>query len=288
MATKELSLGVAPSASFSSYLSCVNQFPKLTKEEELELAQNYREHGCLESARRLIMANLRYVLPIVKPYFSFGMAKGDIVQEGNVGLMKAVKLFDPTHNVRLITFAVKWIKAEVHEFIIKNWRVVKLATTKAQRKLFFNLSKFKKEPGFLSDEKKQEVATALDVSYADVSQMEMRLSKTDECFHATSLDEDYLSPEAKIGENEISYWEDERDTNLILNHVHQALRSLNEREQHIMSLRWLGDEKRPFKDLADDMGISIERVRQIEKKALEKVKLSLKSFGVNELPESLR
>ncbi len=279
MTQSAFSIALSPSASFSSYLAHVNAFPKLSKEQEVELARQYREEGCLESARQLVMCNLRYVIPTVKPYFSFGLAKTDIVQEGNIGLMKAAKLYDPSHNVRLISFAVKWIKAEVHEFVIKNWRIVKLATTKAQRKLFFNLSKFKKDTGLLSYEQKQEVAEALDVSEKDVSQMEARLYSQDESFSATTIDEQYLAPEAKMGASSLASWETDRDTEKLMHHVQDALRDLSERERMIISARWLSEKKAPLKELAKVFDVSMERVRQIEKSALREVKAKLEAAG---------
>lgn len=265
--------------SFDTYLMGVNQLPKLTAEEEQELAIRFREQGDLEAARQLVVANLRFVLHIARGYNGYGLALPDLVQEGNIGLMKAVKRFDPGVGVRLVSFAVHWIRAEIHEFVIKNWRIVKIATTKAQRKLFFNLKKSKKRLGWLSANEAHAVADDLGVKVETVYEMENRLDSYDMAFDApvneghnesgnyspSTFLANKASDPAEMVEN--SDWDDYEQTRL-----HTALAQLDERSRDILASRWLKDKKSTLHELADRYSVSAERIRQLEKNAMKKMK----------------
>ncbi|MCI0652853.1 MAG: RNA polymerase sigma factor RpoH [Methylococcaceae bacterium] len=266
--------------SFDQYLISVTQLPKLNAEEERRLALRFRETGDLEAARQLVMANLRFVVHIARGYRGYGLALPDLVQEGNIGLMKAVKRFDPDVGVRLVSFAVHWIRAEIHEFVIRNWRIVKIATTKAQRKLFFNLKKSKKRLGWLNAHEAHAVAGDLGVKVETVYEMENRLDSHDLAFD-TPVNEDpeesgnfcpstYLAasqasdPAAML---ESSEWDRYKQTRL-----HDALDQLDDRSRDILASRWLNDEKSTLHELADRYSVSAERIRQLEKNAMKKLK----------------
>ncbi len=273
---------LAPSlstGSFESYLAGVKQIPRLTAEEERELAARFREKGELGAARQLVIANLRFVVHIARGYNGYGLALPDLVQEGNIGLMKAVKRFDPSVGVRLVSFAVHWIRAEIHEFVIRNWRIVKVATTKAQRKLFFNLRKSKRRLGWLNASEAQTVADDLGVKLETVYQMENRLESHDMAFDGPvrgSQDEPlscspstYLSatdtdPAAMIERSD----SDKHEQKLL----HTALKELDDRSRDILASRWLTEEKSTLHELADRYGVSAERIRQIENNAMKKLK----------------
>lgn len=267
-----------PVGSLEAYIYQVNQIPMLSKEEEQELASRFHDEGDLEAARRLVMAHLRFVVRVASGYMGYGLSQADLIQEGNVGLMKAVKRFNPEVGVRLVTFAVHWIKAEMHEFIIRNWRVVKIATTKAQRKLFFNLRSAKKRLGWFSQEEVAHVAEALNVSTEEVLRMEQRLNAHDCPFDPSPSDtddetsfapanylEDHSADPASLVEN--SDWSDQGKDQL-----YTAFAKLDERSQHILQARWLGEEKQTLQELANHYSISPERVRQLEKNAMQKLK----------------
>lgn len=251
------------------YLREINAIPMLSAEEEQALFARYQQEGDLLAAQQIVLAHLRFVVRVAKSYAGYGLAIADLIQEGTIGLMKAVKRFSPSMNVRLVTFAVHWIKSEIHEFVIKNWRIVKVATTKAQRKLFFKLRGEKKRLGWFSREEINQVAQDLGVNPKDVMEMETRLHAHDDAFdHDAEDDETGFSPSHYLAAPEA---EEEGDHSLLF----EALSSLDERSQDIIKHRWLNDDKSSLKDLADKYGISIERVRQIEKQAMEKMRATL-------------
>jgi len=263
---------------FDSYLNTVSQMPKLTPEHEKELAILYREHGDLEAAKTLVMSNLRFVAHVARGYSGYGLPLADIMQEGNVGLMKAVKRFDPDMGVRLVSFAVHWIRAEIHEYVIKNWRIVKVATTKAQRKLFFNLRKSKKGLGWLSKDDAEAIAENLDVDLKIVYEMEERLDGRDMAFDLPANDSSEDSVSAPV-----NYLEQQSaDPALLLENadwkgheeslLSEALAELDERSQDILKSRWLSEKKATLHELAARYGVSAERIRQLEKNAMKKLK----------------
>ncbi|MCS6785419.1 MAG: RNA polymerase sigma factor RpoH [Thiobacillaceae bacterium] len=267
--------------SLDNYIQAVNRFPILSAEEEYALAKRFREHNDLEAARQLVLSHLRLVVSIARHYLGYGLPHADLIQEGNVGLMKAVKRFDPDRGVRLVSFAVHWIKAEIHEFILRNWRLVKVATTKAQRKLFFNLRSLKQGDGALTTREVQEVAQTLNVHQDDVREMEKRLYGQDIALEP-SLDEDegngvspiaYLSAPDADPSTQLEKVEREK---LATEGLSRALESLDARSRHIIEARWLNEENpATLHELAAVYGISAERVRQIEAKALQKLKVAL-------------
>jgi len=266
-----------PVGSLDSYIERISQIPVLTKDEEIALATRFRSENDLEAARHLVLSHLRFVVHIARGYLGYGLPMGDLVQEGNVGLMKAVKRFDPTVGVRLVSFAVHWIRAEIHEYVLRNWRLVKVATTKSQRKLFFNLRKMKKNLAWLSEAETQAVARDLGVEVSDVREMEQRLSARDMSFDpAPEADEDenyspamYLpasnaDPALEVEREE---WDENSSDRLEL-----ALERLDERSRSIVKRRWMTDDKATLHELADEYGISAERVRQVETNAINKLK----------------
>jgi RNA polymerase sigma-32 factor len=268
-----------PVGSLDAYMDAVTRVPVISREDELRLALNLRDNSDLEAARQLVMSHLRFVVHIARGYTGYGLPLGDLVQEGNVGLMKAVKRFDPDVGVRLVSFAVHWIRAEIHEYVLRNWRLVKVATTKAQRKLFFNLRKSKKHLGWLSAEETQTVARELGVTVAEVTQMEQRLSARDVTFDPlpnADDDEEAFSPSAYLQAADADpavaverhEWE---DTTLV--RLRSALATLDARSRSILERRWLVDDnKATLHELADEYAVSAERIRQIETSALKKLK----------------
>ncbi len=279
LALREQQLPALTAGSLDAYIRVVNGLPSLDADEERELAIRLRDHNDLQAAQQLVLANLRFVVHIARGYAGYGLQLADLVQEGNIGLMKAVKRFDPEVGVRLISFAVHWIRSEIHEFVIRNWRIVKIATTKAQRKLFFNLRSSKKRLGWLNDAEVNAVAEDLNVKPEEVLQMEQRLSGQDVTFEASSDDDDESSwgPESYLESHtdidpgqslaEIE-WEDHQRSKL-----QQALAALDERSRDILQQRWLSeDSKTGLKELAEQYGVSAERVRQIEAQALKKLR----------------
>jgi len=270
-----------PGANLENYMHEVHKIPVLTVKEEKEIATRLRENEDLDSARLLVMHNLRFVIKVARSYSGYGLPLGDLVQEGNVGLMKAVKRFDPTMNVRLISFAVHWIRAEIHEFILKNWKIVKIATTKAQRKLFFNLRSSKKRLGWFNQQQVHDVAKDLGVSTKDVVEMEKRMNGTDITFDLESSSSDdsaNYSPshylEAKTVDPaqhlEDQDWEDH--TKQLFS---QALLTLDDRSKDIIHNRWLVESKATLQELAKKYEISAERIRQLEVTAIKKIKESI-------------
>ncbi|UNU74266.1 RNA polymerase sigma factor RpoH [Moraxella nasovis] len=266
----------APGINLGAYINNVHQIPILTPEEEKTLAHRYYDDGDVEAARLLVMSHLRFVIHIARSYSGYGLSQADLIQEGNLGLMKAVKRFDPNKGVRLVSFAVHWIKAEIHEFVIKNWRIVKVATTKAHRKLFFNLRSLKKSSNQLTLEEATAIAKDLDVTVKQVFEMESRLTSYDASFEMQDSDEDdgryapqlYLEDEVNPADVvEETDWEENTSAAL-----HAAMNELDERSRDIITQRWLADQKSTLHDLAAVYNISAERVRQIEKNAMEKIK----------------
>jgi RNA polymerase sigma-32 factor len=277
--TRNADLALAgPLGSLDAYLDRVSRIAVLSRDEERELAIRFRRDNDLEAARELVLSHLRFVVHIARGYTGYGLPIGDLIQEGNVGLMKAVKRFDPSLNVRLVSFAVHWVRAEIHEYVLRNWRLVKVATTKAQRKLFFNLRRLKKNLSWLSGEETLAVAKDLGVSPAEVSEMEQRLAARDLSFDpAPDTDEDetafspaaYLpAPDSDPAESvEADEWESDSTQRL-----RSAMERLDDRSRDILERRWIGEEKATLHQLADKYGVSAERIRQIESNALVKLR----------------
>lgn len=270
---------LVPGASLEAYVHSVNSIPLLTPERERELAERLFYKEDVEAARQLVLAHLRFVVHIAKSYSGYGLAQADLIQEGNVGLMKAVKRFNPEMGVRLVSFAVHWIKAEIHEFILRNWRIVKVATTKAQRKLFFNLRKSKKRLGWLNASEVKAVAADLNVSEREVLEMESRLSGRDIGFDAPAGEDDDNAPPAPVAylvaqdEDPAQAYERRDSEGSKLDLLREGMATLDARSRDIISRRWLDDEhKVTLQELADEYGVSAERIRQVEANALKKMK----------------
>ncbi|SFB38477.1 RNA polymerase sigma factor RpoH [Azotobacter beijerinckii] len=274
---------LVPGANLEAYVHAVNSIPLLTPEQERELAGRLYYQQDLEAARQMVLAHLRFVVHIARSYSGYGLAQSDLIQEGNVGLMKAVKRFNPEMGVRLVSFAVHWIRAEIHEFILRNWRIVKVATTKAQRKLFFNLRSQKKRLAWLNNDEVHAVAESLGVEPHEVREMESRLSGQDMAFDpAADADDDsaFQSPAHYLEDQrydparqlEEADWSDSAAANL-----HEALGGLDERSRDILYQRWLAEEKATLHDLAAKYKVSAERIRQLEKSALNKLKGSIQA-----------
>ena len=277
----QMALTIPQSGSIESYIQSVSNIPMLSADEEKSLAERLFNEGDLTAARELVMSHLRFVVHIAKSYSGYGLAQADLVQEGNIGLMKAVKRFDPNVGVRLVSFAVHWIKAEIHEFVLKNWRIVKVATTKAQRKLFFNLRKSKKRLGWFTHQEVQKVAEELGVSEKEVLQMEARMGSQDTAFDLSSDDGDdnsNFSPaqylEDKSENVEAAVINADYDSNASAR-LYSAIKTLDERSQYIIETRWLNDNKMTLQDLAAKYEVSAERVRQIEKNAMKKIQAAM-------------
>jgi RNA polymerase sigma-32 factor len=268
-----------PTGSIDSYISAVYRLPMLSAEEERTLARRLREKNDLEAARTLVLSHLRFVVRIARGYSGYGLALPDLIQEGTVGLMKAVRRFDPDMGVRLVSFAVHWIRAEIHEFILRNWRIVKVATTKAQRKLFFNLRSSKKRLGWFSRDEVSEVARELGVKPETVLEMEARLSSHDLAFDGSPDDSDderhSVAPVAYLADTRMepaAQLEREDTETDQRERLHAALGALDERSRDILQERWLSDGKSTLHELAERYGVSAERIRQIEANALKKLR----------------
>ncbi len=280
---KSLTVDLAvPSGSLEAYVQAASQIPMLGVEEERELATRLREEGDLNAARQLVLSHLRFVIHVARGYSGYGLPQADLIQEGNIGLMKAVKRFDPGVNVRLVSFAVHWIRAEIHEYILRNWRIVKLATTKAQRKLFFNLRKNKKRLGWFSHQEVEAVAKELDVPPATVLEMEKRMSAHDASFdgYGDADDDSDFSPspagylrDTRMEPSSVLEAEDWETYNH--QRLNLVLDDLDERSRDIVQSRWLSEKKATLHELADKYGISAERIRQLEKNAMKKMKGAL-------------
>ncbi len=274
-------LNMAPGANIQAYVQAVSAIPVLTAERERILADRLYFNGCVDSARELVLAHLRFVVHVARSYSGYGLAEADLIQEGNVGLMKAVKRFDPTKGVRLVSFAIHWIKAEMHDYILRNWRIVKVATTKAQRKLFFNLRSRKKSLNWLSEQETSDIAADLGVDPKEVARMESRLAGRDIAFDMpidgdddevqnspqSFLKNSQLDPSTSVEVAEIELEQHER--------LQRALESLDARSRDIVGRRWLHDDKATLHDLALEHGVSAERVRQLETNAIKKLRIAL-------------
>ncbi len=267
-----------PIGNLDAYVARVNQIPMLSQQEEQDLATRLLEHDDISAARKLVMSHLRFVVKVARSYSGYGLAQADLIQEGNIGLMKAVRRFDPTVGVRLVSFAVHWIKAEIHEFILRNWRIVKVATTKAQRKLFFNLRKSKKRLGWFSQDEVAGVARDLGVTCKDVLEMESRLNAIDAQFDAPASENDdktyFASPEQYLessAEDPANIIENGNWQNLYEDRLATALDNLDDRARDILQQRWLDDKKATLHDLAAKYNVSAERIRQLEANAIKKL-----------------
>ena len=271
----------APGSDLTAYIASVNSIAVLTSEQESELARQYYYDDNVDAARQLVLAHLRFVVHMAKTFSGYGLSQADLIQEGNVGLMKAVKRFNPEVGVRLVSFAVHWIKAEMHEYILRNWRIVKIATTKAQRKLFFNLRSSKKRLGWLNNEETQAVAEDLGVDAKVVRQMEGRMSAYDTAFDADIDSDDETAYRAP------AYYLEDQNSDLAANvegtqwkevtnnHLHEAMAKLDERSKDILNSRWLTGNKTTLHKLAEKYSVSAERIRQLEKNAMNKIKASM-------------
>ena len=272
---------MVPGANLAAYVQAVSSIPVLSVERERELGEDLYYNDNLQAARELVMSHLRFVVHIARSYSGYGLAEADLIQEGNVGLMKAVKRYNPEKGVRLVSFAVHWIKAEMHEYILRNWRIVKVATTKAQRKLFFNLRSAKKNLAWLSAEEAQAVAQDLGVDVKEVQRMEGRLSSRDLAYDmSTDSDDDdaWQAPQAYLEDHsadpalmvESSDWQRDSETRL-----HEALSALDERSRDILAQRWLAEEKATLHELAAQYEVSAERIRQLEQNAMKKLRTAI-------------
>lgn len=271
----------------ATYIRAVNAAPVLSADEERTLARRFQQHGDLDAARQLVLSNLRYVVHTARGYSGYGLPQADLIQEGNIGLMKAVKHYDPEHGVRLLSFAVHWIRAEIYDFVLRNWRIVKVATTKAQRKLFFNLRKARTHTGWLNEGEIDAMAANLDVPTSTVKEMESRLTSQDVPFDAHDDADDeafraspagYLkdmryNPETLYAQNDNEVARDKQ--------LADALATLDVRSRDIIKRRWLDEDKQTLHELAAEYGISAERIRQIEKKAMADMKLNLKGMALS-------
>lgn len=284
--TKEIqTLALVSQSSLGAYIRAANTYPMLTAEEERDLAERLHCQGDLGAAKQLILAHLRFVAHIARNYSGYGLPQADLIQEGNIGLMKAVRRFNPDIGVRLVSFAVHWIKAEIHEYVLRNWRIVKVATTKAQRKLFFNLRKTKQRLGWFNQDEVELVARELGVTSKDVREMESRMAAQDTTFDPTPDDENRgvqsLAPVLYLQDKNSDFAEDIEEDNWESNAADKlayALESLDERSHHIIRARWLdNDNKSTLQDLADQYGVSAERVRQLEKNAMKKLKMAIEA-----------
>ncbi|WP_413676124.1 RNA polymerase sigma factor RpoH [Pantoea dispersa] len=284
--TKEMqTLAIAPLGNLESYVRAANNWPVLTAEEEKALAERLHYQGDLDAAKTLILSHLRFVVHIARNYSGYGLPQADLIQEGNIGLMKAVRRFNPEVGVRLVSFAVHWIKAEIHEYVLRNWRIVKVATTKAQRKLFFNLRKTKQRLGWFNQDEVEMVARELGVSSKDVLEMESRMAAQDMTFDMSSDDDagegkpmaPVLYLQDKTSDFADGIEEDNWDAHAA-DKLSDAMLSLDERSQHIIRARWLDhDNKTTLQELADQYGVSAERVRQLEKNAMKKLRMAIEA-----------
>ncbi|ANE75306.1 RNA polymerase sigma factor RpoH [Dickeya solani] len=284
--TKDMqTFALVPQGSLEGYIRAANAYPMLTAEEERALAERLHYHGDLDAAKQLILSHLRFVIHVARNYSGYGLPQADLIQEGNIGLMKAVRRFNPDVGVRLVSFAVHWIKAEIHEYVLRNWRIVKVATTKAQRKLFFNLRKTKKRLGWFNQDEVELVARELGVTSKDVREMESRMAAQDMTFDPSPEDDAqpgqpmapmlYLQDKSSDFADGIE--EDNWETHAA-DKLTYALEGLDERSQHIIRARWLDDDnKSTLQELADHYGVSAERVRQLEKNAMKKLRAAIEA-----------
>ncbi|MCS2171112.1 RNA polymerase sigma factor RpoH [Scandinavium sp. TWS1a] len=283
--TKDMqTLALAPVGNLESYVRAANAWPMLTADEERALAEKLHYQGDLEAAKTLILSHLRFVVHVARNYSGYGLPQADLIQEGNIGLMKAVRRFNPEVGVRLVSFAVHWIKAEIHEYVLRNWRIVKVATTKAQRKLFFNLRKAKQRLGWFNQDEVEMVARELGVSSKDVREMESRMSAQDMAFDMSSDDDSEshsVAPVLYLQDKTSNFADGIEDDNWeeqAANKLTHAMEGLDERSQDIIRARWLDeDNKSTLQELADRYGVSAERVRQLEKNAMKKLRMAIEA-----------
>lgn len=284
--TKDMqALPLVPQGSLEAYIRATNSYPMLTADEERELGERLHYDGDLAAAKQLILSHLRFVVHVARNYSGYGLPQADLIQEGNIGLMKAVRRFNPEVGVRLVSFAVHWIKAEIHEYVLRNWRIVKVATTKAQRKLFFNLRKNKKRLGWFNQDEVETVARELGVSASDVREMESRMSAQDMAFDMSDDDDANDSVAAPVlflhdkSSDFAEGIEEDNWDNDASDRLANALKGLDERSQIIIRERWLADDesKSTLQDLANRYGISAERVRQLEKNAMKKLRVAIEA-----------
>ncbi len=269
---------ISAAGNIEAYISAAKQFPLLSEEDEFRLATRYREEEDLEAARQLVLSHLRLVISIARGYLGYGLPHADLIQEGNIGLMKAVKRFDPTQGVRVVSFAIHWIKAEIHEYVLKNWRMVKVATTKAQRKLFFNLRSLKSGSEALTPARITDISQQLNVKPEEVAEMESRLSGHDIALEGGNDEEDAFAPIAYLQDKRsepLHVLEKRATDHLQSDGLQMALGTLDERSRRIVEARWLADEPATLHELAAEFGVSAERIRQIESKAMQKMRGSL-------------
>ena len=267
-----------------AYIQAAKHFPILSQEDEFRLAKRFRDEDDVEAARQLVLSHLRLVISIARGYLGYGLPHADLIQEGNIGLMKAVKRFDPAHGVRLVSFAMHWIKAEIHEYVLKNWRMVRVATTKAQRKLFFNLRSMKPGSEALNPTQVADIAHQLSVKEEEVVEMETRLSGHDLAFESNNDDDDVFAPIAYLQDNRSEpsrVLESRARDHLQGAGLQAALSGLDARSRRIVEARWLSDDPATLHDLAAEFGVSAERIRQIETKAMQKMRVSLTPLTAN-------
>lgn len=269
-------------ASLASFIQVANSAPVLSQEDEYKLAKKYQDEQDVESARKLVVSHLRNVIHVAKRFTGYGLPVADLIQEGNIGLMKAVKNYNPDHGVRLVSYAVHWIKAEIYEYVLKNWKMVKVATTKAQRKLFFNLRKSRKSLASMTAKETKQLAEDLDVPEKTVREMEVRMTSSDVAFDGPDNDDEFVSspsgylPDMRYNPEELVIANQTESNNN--NALHGAIAKLDDRSRDILLRRWLNDEnKATLNELADEYGVSAERIRQIEKRAMEKIKAEMAS-----------
>lgn len=272
-------VNVPASDNMAGYIRAVNAAPILSAEREKALAIRYHEEGDLEAARELVVSHLRHVVKVARGFMGYGLPLTDLIQEGSIGLMKAVKRFDASRDIRLVSFAVHWIRAEIYDYVLRNWRMVKVATTKSQRKLFFNLRKSRARLGWMRDEEVDNLANDLNVENGTVREMEMRLSGADVSFDATFEQDDddsaYMAPSEHLGDSRFDparVVSQSEQTDLRESQLAEAMEELDDRSKDIVLRRWLGEEKPTLHQLADEYGVSAERIRQIEKRAMEKMR----------------
>jgi len=277
-------VNVPASDNMAGYIKAVNAAPILSAEREKALAIRYHEDGDLEAARELVVSHLRHVVKVARGFMGYGLPLTDLIQEGSIGLMKAVKRFDASRDIRLVSFAVHWIRAEIYDYVLRNWRMVKVATTKSQRKLFFNLRKSRARLGWMRDAEVDKLADDLNVETDTVREMESRLSGTDVSFDATFEQDDddsaYLAPSEHLGDTRFDparVVSQSEQTDLRERQLAEALEELDDRSKDIVLRRWLGDDKPTLHELADEYGVSAERIRQIEKRAMEKMKVLIEA-----------
>ena len=277
--TLPIAISVPAGDNLSSYMNAVNAAPILTAERERELARRYHEEADLEAVRELVISHLRHVVKVARGFMGYGLPLPDLIQEGSIGLMKAVKRFDPNRDIRLVSFAVHWIRAEIYDYVLRNWRVVKVATTKSQRKLFFNLRKSRARLGWMKDAEVDQLAESLNVEKATVREMESRLSGTDVAFDTTHEQDDddtgFQAPSEHMGDSTYDpalVVSRSEQTNLREKQLAVALEDLDPRSKDIVLRRWLNDDKPTLHELAEEYGVSAERIRQIEKRAMEKMR----------------